>query len=469
MSPATDLSGLTDRLASIVGDAHLVTGDALAEVPEYGHDESLHTEGVMPAAVVLPATTSEVAAIVRLAAEVGVPLTARGTGSGLSGACIPSVGGIVVAFSRMSRILEIDTANQVAVVQPGVQLDQLDEALRPEGLVYTVYPGEQSATLGGNVATNAGGMRAVRYGVTRHNVLGLEVVTGDGEVIRTGGKFVKSSSGYDLTQLIIGSEGTLALVTEVTVKLQPVAAHGSTVVAPFASLAEVTGVIPSILRAGLTPTILEYIDSISLQSIMSSESLDLGIPEELRQRSSAYLVVVIEHRIAERVDEDLATLSDLLEAGGALDLFVLPGPAATGLIRARERAFYVAKAAGADDLVDMVVPRAALPVFLDLVGKLAADYGAFAVGCGHAGDGNVHLSVFQPDETQRSAFLTELFRAGIGLGGAISGEHGIGTAKRRAFNELEPPARLALMRKIKAVFDPAGILNPGKVFDPTAE
>jgi glycolate oxidase len=288
-------------------------------------------------------------------------------------------------------------------------------------------------------------------------------------VIRTGGKFVKSSSGYDLTQLVIGSEGTLALVTEVTVKLQPVAAHGSTVVAPFASLAEVTGVIPSILRAGLTPTILEYIDSISLQSIMSSESLDLGIPEDLRQRSSAYLVVVIEQRIAERVDEDLATLSDLLEAGGALDLFVLPGAAATGLIRARERAFYVAKAAGADDLVDMVVPRAALPVFLDLVGKLAADHGAFAVGCGHAGDGNVHLSVFQPDEEQRSAFLTELFRAGIGLGGAISGEHGIGTAKRQAFNELEPPARLALMRKIKAVFDPAGILNPGKVFDAITE
>src|SRR5207302_7731871 len=207
---------------------------------------------------VRPVSAEEVAAVVRLAGELGVPVTARGSGTGMSGACIPRRGGILISFRRMAAILEIDTDNQVAVVQPGVTLDQLDEETTGHGLVYPVFPGENSASLGGNVATNAGGMRAVKYGVTRHQVLGLQAVLGTGEIIRTGGKFVKATTGYDLTQLIVGSEGTLALVTEATLRLYPRAQHAATVLAPFRKLLDVTAAVPKIVASGIGPLLVEY-------------------------------------------------------------------------------------------------------------------------------------------------------------------------------------------------------------------
>jgi len=378
---------------------------------------------------------------------------------------VPVPGGIVVSFSRMNRIIEVDEENHVATVQPGVTLEQLDAELAGCGLVYPVHPGELSATLGGNVATNAGGMRAVRHGVTRHNVLGLEVVLGTGEVVRTGGKFVKSSTGYDLGQLIIGSEGTLALVTEATLRLWPRLAHAVTVLAPFSSLTELTAVIPEVIARGLAPSMLEYIDALTMRAITASEGIDLGIPTELRETAAAYLVVVLEQTRAERIDEDVESLGSLLLGAGALEMFVLPPGAATDLVHARERAFYVAKATGADDIVDVCVPRSEIASYLQEVGELATGRGAFVVGCGHAGDGNVHLSVYQNDPDLRHGTMLEMFRCGIAHGGVISGEHGIGTHKRSYFLELEEPSKLALMRRVKAAFDPDGILNPGKLLD----
>lgn len=449
-------------LASIVGEGAVLAGEQISE--DLTHDEALVSEPVVPRAVVLPSSSGEVAAVVRFAAAGNVPITARGSASGLSGGCVATPGGIVVSFACMARVIEIDLENQVAVVQPGLTLHELDETLRPLGLCYPVYPGELTSSIGGNVATNAGGMRAVRYGVTRQNVLGLEMVLGTGEVLRSGGKFVKSSTGYDLTQIVIGSEGTLALVTEATLRLQPVFRHSVTVLAPFGSLRDVTAVIPVIVGSGLVPTILEYIDTLTMLSITRSESLDLPIPPEVADATSAYLVIVVEHRTPARIDEDVESLGDLLSDAGALDVFVLPGPAAASLLHARERAFYVAKAAGANEIIDVVVPRARIADFLESVGVLANEHGCFAVGCGHAGDGNIHLSVFQPDAGVREEFLVALFESGIALGGAISGEHGIGTAKREAYLALESPERLGLMRRIKEAFDPAGILNPDKVF-----
>jgi len=259
------MSDIAERLAEAIGEIHVLTGSAISD--DYTHDEALTATAAQPDIVVRPGSTADVSAILALADEAGIPVTARGSGTGLSGACIPEHGGIVVSFERMNAILEIDTENHMAVVQPGVTLQQLDEVTAAHGLVYPVFPGESSASLGGNVATNAGGMRAVKYGVTRQHVVGLEAVLASGEVIRTGGKFVKATTGYDLTQLVVGSEGTLALVTEAILRLYPRPAYAATVLAPFASLDGVTAAVPKIVASGIGPLLVEYIDFITMDAI----------------------------------------------------------------------------------------------------------------------------------------------------------------------------------------------------------
>jgi glycolate oxidase len=456
---------LIDALAAVVGSANVLAGEAIKD--DHTHDEALTATPVTPLAVVLPGSTGEVAAVVRAAAERRVPVTARGAGTGLSGACIPRPDGIVVAFERMASIVEIDTENFVAVVEPGVQLDQLDAALAPLGLVYPVFPGEYSSSLGGNVGTNAGGMRAVKYGVTRHHVLGVEAVLATGEVIRDGGKMVKRSSGYDLTQLIIGSEGTLALVTRVWLRLYPRRPHQATLLAPFRTLPEVTTAVPAVVRSGVDPLMLEYIDMLTMASATAYVGLDLGIPDDVREAALAYLVVALEGDHADRVDADAEAVAEMLAGLGAIDVYVLPPGSAAGLIDAREKAFWVAKANGADDIIDVVVPRASVPAFVERVGEIATENQAWIAGCGHAGDGNVHMAVFQKDPEVRGRIVRALLATGLEMGGAVSGEHGLGTEKAGYYRELEDPAKLALLARIKAAFDPHGILNPGTILAPT--
>jgi glycolate oxidase len=454
---------LREELLAIVGEGYATFTPH--HNPDDLHDESLHQRTVEPFAVVRPATTQQVVSIVQAANRHDIAITPRGSGTGLSGAVTPIRGGVVVSFERMNQVLRLDVNDHVVVVQPGITLRELNEALAGTGLLYPVYPGELSGSLGGNVNTNAGGMRAVRHGVTRQHVLGLELVLADASVVRTGGPVVKVSSGYDLTQLIVGSEGTLALVTEVTLKLSPKMAYSTTTLVPFGSLEEVTRVVPQLIASGLQPAMLEYLDGGTLSALTKSTSLELGVHSAVAEKASAYLIVILETRTSEQLDLDLVDLAALLEESGALDTYVLDERSAVRLIEARERLFWVTKESGANEIVDIVVPRSTVPTFLEEVQRIAARHQAFIGGCGHVGDGNVHLSVFLPDDEKRERLLRELFTFGVELGGQVSGEHGIGLDKQDHYLALTDPAIITLQQSIKRAFDPRGTFNPYRISD----
>jgi glycolate oxidase len=464
LSVTTVQSALIDHLERELGPQAVIAAEAVS--PEYWTDESLGAQSAQPAVVIRITDVAQVVAAIRVALEHSAPVTARGAGTGLSGACIPVPGGIVVSFERMADLVDLDTKAHIAVVQPGLTLADLDAATASLGLVYPVFPGTNAATLGGNLATNAGGMRAVKYGVTRHQVLGLEAVTGTAEVIRCGGRFVKNTTGYDLTQLIVGSEGTLALVTEATLRLHPRLTRTASLLAPFTSVDEVAEVIPEVVASGVAPMILEYIDRSTMKGLLRSSDLTLGVPDHVVESTGAYLVVVLEGRTEDQLEADVGKVADQLAKAGAHDVYVLSPGQGSQLLAARENAFWMVKAAGADDLIDMVVPRNKIPEYLRRVAAIAAEDDSRVYGCGHAGDGNIHFSVYQPDDERRSTLMSAIYSMGTSLGGAISGEHGIGRSKRGYYQALTDPGVLALQRRIKAAFDPAGILNPGCIFDP---
>jgi glycolate oxidase len=415
--------------------------------------------------VVKPEDTASIAGILKLASGKNIPVTPRGGGTGISGGAIPIYGGIVLSLEKMNKILEIDGDNFVATVEPGVILSDLYQAVEEQGLYYPLYPGEISATIGGNVATNAGGMRAVKYGVTRHFVLGLEAVLPTGEIVETGGKFVKYSTAYDLTQLIIGSEGTLALVTKIMLRLIPPPGKSEIVFIPFNSLHDAIKSVPDILKQRILPVGIEFMqrDVINMVEQYTGKEIPLHDYE-------AFLMIIVEADSDDEIHQIATQIGEVCLSHGAVDVFI-PGTerAKRNLMESREKFYTAVRQFGIPDIVDVVVPRSRIAEFVEKVKELAVEDEVPLMSYGHAGDGNVHLHPMSQgtDESEEKVqkLLEKIYEVGVSLGGTISGEHGLGFTKKGYLPIAADKGKIALMKRIKWAFDPGNIMNPGKVID----
>jgi len=454
-----------EELTTIVGKDNISTDKS--EMEGYSYDEMPLTKPHIPQVVVRPRDVGTIAKLLAFANEKGIPVTPRGAGTGLSGGCIPIYGGIVLSLERMNRILEIDGDNFVAIVEPGVVLSDLRNQVEEQGLYYPVYPGEGTATIGGNVATNAGGMNAVKYGVTRHHVLGLEAVLPNGEIIKTGGEFVKCSTGYDLTQLIAGSEGTLAVITKVILKLTTKPTKREVLFIPFVNLQNAIDAVPEILRLKMVPIGIEFME----RSIIEIVEKHLG--KELPYHDyEAFLMIIMEGESEDEIYEYFSKVDEICKQHGAIEAMI-PGSerAKRKLLDAREK-FYTAISKFAPmQIADVVVPRSEIAKFVRRVKEISEEYQVPVVGYGHAGDGNVHLHPIcvnmSREEWDRRLphLMSDIYRAGVSFGGAISGEHGIGFDKKAYLPIQMDNANLSIMKAVKQAFDPNNILNPGKIFD----
>ena len=456
-------SDVLASLTGIVGDKNVLIGD---ERENYARDEAINVKPVLPDVVVKPEDTSSVAKILKLANERRIPVTPRGGGTGVVGGAVPACGGIVLSLERMNKILEIDKDNFVATVEAGVILTDLYQAVEEQGLYYPLYPGETSASIGGNVATNAGGMRAVKYGVTRHFVLGLEAVLPSGEIIWTGGKFIKCSTGYDLTQLITGSEGTLAAITKVMLKLIPPPGKREILFIPYHSLSDAIQSVPDILKAGIVPVGIEFMEKDIVNMVEQHTKKEIPLHEH-----EAFLMIIVEADSEEGIQDMASRIGDICLGHGAVDIF-LPGSerAKRNLLEAREKFYPTICHFGITEIIDVVVPRSKIAEFIESSKEVAKQYDIPLIAYGHAGDGNVHLHPLsrkgkEVDEEKTKELLGQIYKIGVSLGGTISGEHGLGLAKKGYLPLASDNSKIELMKRIKRAFDPNNIMNPGKVFD----
>jgi len=458
------------ELKKISGERNVIAGDAERLEP-YSHDETAEKEyAAMPEAVVKPGSSSEVAAILALASREGIPVTPRGAGSGLSGGCVPALGGTVVSFERMNRILEIDLDNLVVVAQPGVVTNSINEALKKDGLMFAGYPMSlETCFLGGNVAENAGGGKAVKYGVTSRYVTGLEIALPSGELLRLGGKLRKDVTGYDLIRLIVGSEGTLAIVTEITLSLLPVPKRRAVLLVSYSDLHRAIATVPEIVKkARIVPTSIEYMDKAAI--LASCSYLNEKIPYE---RAEAMLLIEVDGDDDESVYRSYLAIGEVCEAQGAEYVYVADNRTTMDRIWnvRRNIAEALKVASPRQSLEDIVVPIAAIPAFMERLEAIKKEYSVEIPCYGHAGDGNLHATVVKPAAWSEaewhaglSRILESIYVATHELGGRISGEHGIGNKRKRYIGIDLDSATIALMRRIKSAFDPKGILNPGKIF-----
>ena len=462
---------VVEELKTIVGARYVIHGDA-DELQAYSHDEVAETEYAhMPEVALRPRTAQEISAIMKLANREMIPVTPRGAGSGLSGGAVPLYGGIVIATDRMNEVIEIDPANLMIVLEPGVVTKDVNELVKDHGLFYAGYPMSlETCYIGGNVAENAGGGKAVKYGVTGRYVTGLEVVTPAGDIVQLGGKRVKDVTGYNLLGLMVGSEGTLGIFTKVTLKLMPLPKATVDLLVLFATPEEAIAVVPEIMRAGgIIPTAIEFMDRACVR--VACEYLNESLPW---QDAGAMLIITFDGADEEAVEREYETAGDLCYEAGAIEVYVADNYTTSERIwRVRRNIPEAWKQYSPHRTTeDIVVPISTIPRVLAGIAAIAEKFGTPIPCYGHAGDGNLHAKpIMNPEWSVEKwhatlpEILTDLYRLTNDLGGTISGEHGIGHKRRKYMPLVCSPAHIDMMRAIKRALDPNNILNPGKIFD----
>lgn len=464
---------IVEELSRIVGQANVWTSEEKLRACSRDESTSMikREEYYMPEVVVAPRDAGEVSLILKLANRRLIPVTPRGGGTGLSGGALPLFGGIVISDERMNKIIEIDGENMTATVEAGVITSEINAAAAEKGLWYAGYPMSlESCHIGGNIAENAGGGNAVKYGVTMRYVLGLEVVTPTGEVLELGGKLMKDVSGFSLKELFVGSEGTLGYITKVILKLLPSLKNSTVLLALFPDTERAIAAVPRIMTgSGVIPTAIEYIDRYSY--VEACRFLNEDLPTD---GVGAVLLVELDGTNADALELDADIAGRICSDGGAIEIYVADNATTRERVWAVRR--NIDEALRLSDPVqideDTVVPVSAIPAFTKGLLEIAEKYGVKVANFGHAGDGNLHPSIMKKEgisldewDVLRNRIEMELFLLTRELGGVLSGEHGIGSKRRAFFTELCQPEQLEVMRVIKKALDPNNIMNPGKIFD----
>ena len=458
---------LLEEMKSIVGAAYFFTDEE--SFAKYGSDETekLH---YAPQVVVKPRTAEEISKLLILCNQHLIPVTPRGAGTGLTGGALPHLGGLVISMERFNTILDLDERNLQVTTEPGVITEVLQNAVKEKGLFYPPDPASKgSCFIGGNISENSGGPKAVKYGVVKDYVLNLEIVLPTGEIIWTGSNVLKNATGYNLTQLIVGSEGTLGIVTKIVLRLIPHPKFDVLMLAPFNSLEKASEAVSAIFRAGITPSAMELmeIESIKLASKLC-ESSAITITEDL----AAHLIIEVDGNDMEVLMKDMEAIAEVLANYEVGELYFADDTQQKNeLWKIRRKANEASVAAGYTIEEDTVVPRAELPKLIKGVRALALDNGFKVVSYGHAGDGNLHIRINHPkykksyENEEIQGILMKIFELVKSLGGTISGEHGIGLIQKSFMPVMFDPISMELMKGIKKVFDPNHILNAGKIFD----
>ena len=456
---------IIEALRRIVGAGNVLAGAEALE--PYTHDEVVGLRAE-PEVVVKVTGAAQIAEVFKLAQRERVPVTPRGAGYGLSGGAVPVCGGIVLSTEKMNHILEIDPENLMVTVEPGVITGDIHRAVEAVGLFYPPDPASlDSCSIGGNIAEGAGGPRAVKYGVTRHYVCGLEAVLPSGEIITCGGKLVKNVTGYDLIQLLIGSEGTLAVVTRIILRLIPLPKVQVDLLVPYDDFQAAADTVSDIIAHRILPTTIEFMER---DSILAVERLSQKqVPHDDAQ---AHLLIQLDGNRPEAVDVDYEVVGELCMKHGAREVLVAKDRRTRDRLWEARRLIIEAlkHASPINHMEDVVVPRAEIPRLLKGIKEIAARYAVRIVCFGHAGDGNVHVNVLKDDipgerwEALVPATTEEMYRLALSLGGTITGEHGVGCTRRKYLPMALDAAQIELMRQIRTVFDPHRILNPGKIF-----